>query len=89
MSPASEVCLSHLHLQGLHAHVRMARGGHNAVWPGRWRAAGPQRQHRQERRSTQSPRLHQLPRLHHLIQTQPVLRLHLQNGPAFGLGPKL
>lgn len=69
-SPASEVCLSCLHLQGLHAHVRTACSGHTAVWPGRWQAAGPQRQHRQESRSTRSPCLHQLPRLHHLIQTQ-------------------
>lgn len=69
-SLASEVYFSHLHLRGLHAHVRTAQSGHNVVWPGRWWAAGPQRQHQQEHRSTQSPCLHQLPWLCHLIQTQ-------------------
>ena len=69
-SSASEVYLSHLHLRGLHTHVRTAQSGYNVVWPGRWWVAGPQRQHQQEHRSTRSPCLHQLPWLRHLIQTQ-------------------
>lgn len=69
-SPASEVCLSRLNLPGLHAHVRTAQSGHNAVWSGCWWAAGLQREHQPEHRSTWSPCLHQLPWLRHLIQTQ-------------------
>lgn len=40
-SPASEVCLSCLHLQGLHAHVRTACSGHWTLVGGRATEAAP------------------------------------------------